>query len=228
MTICSLLAPAQILYSYVVKQVNDGSVQLSSSLHCCTNACTSIRSKDDAGPLGNGQGKDGTAVTASVTTEGPPVPAVGQICTTGSARRVIFLPRDTQKIWLYLTCGLLVKKVRGNQCYGGTFSSYSCTTGILNSSSLAKESEVPQYLYTVELLKYHLKGRWVFWREQEVLQSKRCLAVVLAVLAHACPCCRNSSNATCGNCYACEMCLLVDTIQTWMTAVASIASSREF
>lgn len=87
------------LYSYMVNQVNDGSVQLSSSVRCCASACASIRSKEDAGPLGNGQGKDRTAVTASITTKGPPVPAVGQICATGSARRVIsFFPEILQKI----------------------------------------------------------------------------------------------------------------------------------
>lgn len=77
------------LYSYMVNRVNDGSVQLSSSARCCTNACASVISKADAGPLGNRQGKDGTIVTASVRIKGPPVPAVEQICTTGSARRVI-------------------------------------------------------------------------------------------------------------------------------------------
>ena len=66
------------LYSYVVNQVNDGSVHPCSSVHCCTNACASTRNKEDAGPLGNRQGKDGTAVTASVKTKGPPVPSVGQ------------------------------------------------------------------------------------------------------------------------------------------------------
>lgn len=102
------------LYSYRVNQVNDGSVQLSSSVRCCTSACASIRSKEDAGPLGNGQGKDRTAVTASVTTKRPPVPAVGQICTTSSARKLIsFFVEILQKIWLYLTCGILGKKVRG-------------------------------------------------------------------------------------------------------------------
>ena len=73
---------------------------------------------------------------------------------------------------------------------------------------------MPLHLYTAELLKNHLKGRRAFWREQEVLQSERCLAVVLALLVCACPCCRNSFNATCRNCYACEMRLLVDVIQT--------------
>lgn len=91
------------LYSYMRNQVNDGSVQLSSSVHCCTNACASVRCKEDAGPLGKRQRKDRTAVTASVTTEGRPVPAVGQICTTHSARRVIsFFPRDTPKKSIFI------------------------------------------------------------------------------------------------------------------------------
>lgn len=204
------------LYSYMVNQVNDGSVQLSSSARCCTNACASIRSKEDAGPLGTRQGKDGTVVTASVTTKRTLIPAVGQICATGSARRVVscFL-EILQKLWLsYLWPS--GEEGEGNQCYGGTLSSYSCTTGILHSNSLAKELEMPLHLCTAELLKYHLKGRQAFWREQEVLRSKRCLAVVLALLVRACPCCRNSSNATCRNCYACEMCLLVAMIQTEM------------
>lgn len=72
-----------------MNQVNDGSVQLSSSLRCCTRACASIRSKEDAGPLGKRQGKDVTAVTASFAARGSPVPALGQICTTDSARRMI-------------------------------------------------------------------------------------------------------------------------------------------
>lgn len=122
------------LYSYLVNQVNDGSVQLSSSVRYCTNACTSIRSKEDAGPLGNGQEKDGTAVTASVTTKEPPVPAVGQICTTGSARRAIsFFLEILKKIWLYLTCGLLGKKVRG----------ISAMVGPLAYTAVLLESSIP-------------------------------------------------------------------------------------
>lgn len=121
------------LYSYMVNQVNDGSVQLFSSVHCCTNACTSIRSKEDAGPLGNRQGKDGTAVTASVTTKGPPVPAVGQTSTTGSARRAVsFFLEIVQKIWLYLTCGLLGKKVRAISAMVGPFAH----TAVLQESSI--------------------------------------------------------------------------------------------
>lgn len=98
-----------------MNQVNDGSVQLSSSLHCCTSACSSIRSKDDAGPLGKRQGKDVTAGTASFAMRGSSVPAVRQICTTDSARRMIsiFLEILKKKIWLYLSCGLSVQEVTG-------------------------------------------------------------------------------------------------------------------
>lgn len=98
-----------------MNQVNDGSVQLSSSLHCCTSACSSIRSKDDAGPLGKRQGKDVTAGTASFAMRGSSVPAVRQICTTDSARRMIsiFLEILKKKIWLYLSCGLSGQEVTG-------------------------------------------------------------------------------------------------------------------
>lgn len=45
------------LYRCVVNQVNDGSVQLSSSVRCCTSACVSIKSKEDTGPLARGRGR---------------------------------------------------------------------------------------------------------------------------------------------------------------------------
>lgn len=86
------------------------------------------------GPLGNRQGKDGTAVTASITTKGPPVPAVGQLCTTRQRQKSdLFLPRDTQKNLASSYLWPFGEEGEGNQCSGGTFSSYSCTTGILNS-----------------------------------------------------------------------------------------------
>lgn len=105
-----------------MNQVNDGSVQLSSSLHCCTSACSSIRSKDDAGPLGKRQGKDVTAGTASFAMRGSSVPAVRQICTTDSARRMIsiFLEILKKKSGFILAVAFQCRKSRVlHQCCSG-------------------------------------------------------------------------------------------------------------
>lgn len=108
-------------------------------------------------------------------------------------------------------------------CYSGTFSSYSCTTGILNSSILAKKLEMLLHLCTAELLIYHLKSRWAFFGENRTL-FKRCLAMVLGLLICTWPWCRNSCNMTWRNCSASEMCLLVDISHCWSSFLSGLYS----
>lgn len=60
----------------------------------------------------------------------------------------------------------------GNQCCRRILSSYNCTSGILISSSLTRESEILLHCCMAKLLKFDIKGSMAFWRKQGVLQLR--------------------------------------------------------